>query len=272
MRFAVVGCGKMGRLHASKLAAMRDVELVAVCDTMPFAAGTLADQLGCDWVVNHADLNPDGAGLVDAAVVATPAKTHAAIARDLLESGIHVLVEKPIALETDDAEQLTELAEAAGLVLQVGHLERFNQTFDQIAAKSSLAIYAQRHCLPNGKADVDVALDLMIHDIDLILSLTGDAPIRVAASGNQDTAVAELHFPDGSTPRLFADRKAAARETMWTVDGESFKLLGEHDCLHDQLRHFIDCIRTGSSPKVGGREATAALRVALEISRQIGAA
>ena len=268
MRLAVIGCGQMGTLHAKKLAAMRDIDLVAVCDKNDIRAERVADEFGCDAEVDYTNLE----GEVDAVVVATNPGSHWRICDEFLMNHIHVLVEKPITTSEFEANHLTGVAEENRLVLQVGHVERFNPVFRRIAAsiESPFQIEAHRHSrVEFRQQEVDVVLDLMIHDIDLVLSIARTELSKITGSGSRDTAIAELKFIDGSVATLHANRKAATRTRMWCVNDEKHYFITEEDYLSEELRHFIDCIRKGEQPRVGGKEGSAALRVALEISRQI---
>ena len=265
---AVIGCGPMGIRHARRLAAMRDVDLVAVCDRDDVAADTLGMELGVRSYYNHLWF----LDAMDAAVVATPPTTHRVIAEELLEASIHVLVEKPMTTSEWDAERLVRIAETSGKVLQVGHIERFNPIFRRIAdaIEAPFQIEAVRHNLIElREREVDVALDLMIHDIDLVLSIARSEVSGITASGNWDFVIAEVRFGDGSLAVLNANRKAATQSRFWTVNDQTHHLIGEHDALADELAHFVYCARQGSKPRVGAREGAAALRVALEIGRQI---
>ena len=268
MRMAVIGCGPMGVRHAQKLARMADVDLIGVCDTNEYRADKLAGEVGCDPVQEYWDLN----GEIDAAVVATNPGTHGEICYHLMGEGIHVLVEKPMATTEKGAADMQLAAETNGVVLQVGHVERFNPVFNRISQVAGIPfqVEVERHSPVAFQAvEVDVVLDLMIHDIDLILSLAKTEVSRITGSGTRDSAIAELRFVDGSVAVLRANRKAKTRSRVWTVNEDKHYLIGEHDAIHDELRHFIDCIRKGEQPVVSGREGAAALKVALEVSRQI---
>ena len=268
MRIAVIGCGRMGKLHARKLACMNDVDLVGVVDNDDLKAEVLAEELGCDSFEEYWDLF----GELDAAVVATPPHSHASICKSLIENSIHVLVEKPITTDVDEALSLCHLAHDTGMVLQVGHIERFNPVFKRIAETIThpFDVEAYRHSrVEFRQQDVDVVLDLMIHDIDLVLSLAQTEISKITASGAREAVIAKIKFIDGSSAILHANRKAGATSRFWSVNDEKHYLIGEYDCLTDELRQFIGCVRNGDKPRVNGQDGTAALKVALEISRQI---
>ena len=268
MRMAVIGCGQMGTLHAKKLAAMPDIDLVAVCDTNEVRSERLADEVGCDAEVDYMNLG----GEIDAVVVATNPGSHGEICDGFLRNHIHVLVEKPIAMSESDAKHMTGLAEDNRLVLQVGHIERFNPIFRRIVEiiEFPFQIEVHRHSrVEFRQQEVDVVLDLMIHDIDMVLSIARTDVSNITGSGNRDMAIAELKFIDGSVAVLHANRKAATRTRTWCVNDEKHYLMTEEDYLTEELRHFIECVSDGKQPRVGGKEGSAALKVALEISRQI---
>lgn len=268
IRAAVIGCGPMGARHARKLSKMRNVDLIGVCDTKAIRADVLAEEIGCDSVDDYWDF----IGAVDCVVVATNPATHGEVAECFLNEHVHVLVEKPIATSERAAESMMDTAQANQMVLQVGHIERFNPVFKRIAnvVKFPFQIEVERYSTPTyQRHDVDVVLDLMIHDIDMLLSLNKSKVKRITGSGNRETAVAELEFSDGSIAVLRADRNAKTRSRVWTLDEGRHYLIGEYDSLQDELKHFIECIAEGKEPIVGGEAGMQALKVALEISRQI---
>lgn len=270
MRIAVIGCGEMGKKHARKLSGMKDIDLIGVCDPDDIRADTLAEELGCDSYHDHWEF----LGEVDAAVVATNPNAHGEVACDLLNNGVHVLVEKPIAMSDREARTLMRTAGTIGVVLQVGHIERFNPVFRRIssAINCPFTIEAHRHAEVDTRIhEVGVVLDLMIHDIDLVLSIAKSELSKVSASGTSDYALAELRFEDGSVAVLHANRKAWEKYRMWVVNDDKHYLITDHDYLTEELRHFIDCIRGGDKPLVGGEEGRAALKVALEVTRMVKA-
>ena len=211
IRVAVVGCGHFGRHHAEKYAACHEALLVAVVDRDPAAAQHLADRLGV-MALTSADAL---IGRVDAVSVAVPTSEHAAVASRLLEGGLHVLVEKPIATSLDEAGALIALAARRGRVLQVGHLERFNAAVLALEDVIEAPLFIESHRIapfsPRG-TDVDVVLDLMIHDIDLIQLLVGQPLAAIDAvgvpvlSGRDDIANARLRFEGGCVANVTASR------------------------------------------------------------------
>jgi predicted dehydrogenase len=211
LRVAVVGVGYLGRFHAKIYSELEGVELVTVVDSDPERARAVAEEYGCAWTTDAAELH----GAIDAVSVVVPTRDHLEVARPLLEAGIHMLLEKPIARTTEEAEELVRLADAAGVLLQIGHVERYNAGVMALAEHVREPRFIEAHRIggfPARATDVDVVTDLMIHDIDIILSLVG-APIRsVSAVGlpviteHVDIANARLEFEDGCIANVTASR------------------------------------------------------------------
>ncbi len=217
MRTAVVGAGYLGRFHAQKYAALADSTLIGIADPDPRARATLAAELGGAAYAGHRELH----GRVDAVSVVTPTPTHHAIAKDLLEGGVHVLVEKPMTVTIAEAEDLIGAAHRAGRVLQVGHLERFNAAVRALQPILTVPRFIESARLAPFKirgTDVDVVLDLMIHDIDLILSIVRSPVVSVDAvgtsvfSGEIDIANARLRFASGCVANATASRVSMKTE------------------------------------------------------------
>jgi predicted dehydrogenase len=227
MRVAVVGVGHLGQHHARVLAAHPDVQLVAVADTRRDQAEAIAAKHGTQAVVDFAGLIDQ----VDAVTIAVPTVHHRAIAEVFLDRGIATMIEKPLAPTLADAQALVELANARGALLQVGHIERFNPA---LAALDSLPLrprYVACERLSSytfRSTDIGVVLDLMIHDLDLVLSLVS-APISSVAAvgasvfgGHEDIANARIEFADGCVATLSASRVsyvAARRMRLWGAEG-----------------------------------------------------
>ena len=217
LRLGVVGVGHFGRYHAEKMAALDGARLVAVADTDRARAADVATRLGTEAVSDHRAL----IGRVDAVSVAVPAAAHYAVVRDFLDAGIHVLVEKPFTERVATAEELAALAEAKGLVLQVGLIERFSDAFRTVAPRITRPVYIESvRIAPFSQrgTDVSVVFDLMIHDIDIILALV-DAPVTeidaVGApvfSANEDIANARLKFANGCVANVTASRVSLKTE------------------------------------------------------------
>jgi predicted dehydrogenase len=304
IRAAVVGAGYLGRFHAQKYASEAGCRLVAVADPRPEAREALALELGTTAVADHREL----LGKVDAVSVVTTTPAHFAIARDFLEAGAHVLVEKPITETVAQARELITIAARCGRILQVGHLERFNPAI--VAAEPELAgarfIECQRLApFKERGTDVNVVLDLMIHDIDIVQSIVGrpiesiDAVGTPVFSGAVDIANARLRFEGGCVANVTASRVSLKMERKLRVFRDDAYLsidlqqriltlirkqatppapgglpvaidersFEQGDALRAEIRSFLDCIATGRAPVVGGEDGLRALETAIRITR-----
>lgn len=247
----VVGVGFQGRRHAQKLHAIENASLVAVVDPDTDALKSVAGELGVDGTRDHRDL----IGRVSAAVVATPTSTHFDIASDLLRAGIHILIEKPLATHIDEARQLVEIADRNGLVLQVGHLERFNPVVVAMAelVKEPQFIESNRIAPFKRRAlDVSVVLDLMTHDIDLIHSFVRSPIAHVDAVGrsvftdNTDVANARITFTNGCVANVTSSRISLKTERTLRIFQPDAYVSGD---LHQRtLAHYA---RIGTGPVAG---------------------
>jgi len=299
LRAGVVGVGYLGAFHADKYASLPDVELVAVVDADPARAGSVAAR--CD---TRADTDYRALfNRVDCVSLAVPTPLHFALARDFLAHGIDVLVEKPMTETVTDGRALVDTAEQQGRILQVGHLERFNPAIRALAGIITQPRFIECHRLApfvERGTDVDVILDLMIHDLDVILSLVHADVQSVEAVGvpvlseSTDIANARLRFSNGCIANITASRVALKRErkirlfqtdTYVSVDyGEKHvrvcrrhpgeagptisveeQALGDSDALFDEIEHFVHAVRTRERPLVDGRTALRALEVAESI-------
>ncbi len=211
IRAAVIGAGSFGRHHARAIKQLPDANLVAIVDADLEKAGQLADQYNSRAVRNSEEV----LGEIDAAIVATPTVTHEPVAARLLEAGIDVLVEKPIADSSAAGERLARLAEQHGRILQVGHLERFNPAVAALEQALTVPLFFEIHRLSTftpRSLDIDVVLDLMIHDLDIVLSFTRAQPDEIRAAGisvlspRVDIANVRLSFPSGCVANLTASR------------------------------------------------------------------
>ncbi len=300
----MVGAGYLGRFHAQKYASEAGCRLVAVADPRPEAREALALELGTTAVADHREL----LGKVDAVSVVTTTPAHFAIARDFLEAGAHVLVEKPITETVEQARELITIATRCGRILQVGHLERFNPAI--VAAESELVgarfIDCQRLApFKERGTDVNVVLDLMIHDIDIVQSIVGrpiesiDAVGTPVFSGAVDIANARLRFEGGCVANVTASRVSLKMERKLRVFRDDAYLsidlqqriltvirkqatppapgglpvaidersFEQGDALRAEIRSFLDCITTGGAPVVGGEDGLRALETAIRITR-----
>jgi predicted dehydrogenase len=299
LKLLLIGAGHMGRLHAQKFSALPGVELAAVADVDRARAEALAGAFSCiageDW---RAFLGSAGA-----AVVAVPTERHREIAAACLEAGLHVLVEKPIASTLEDAGELVSLAGRNRLVLQVGHVERYNAAFQALSERMARPLFIEAERLSGFKrrgADVDVILDLMIHDIDLALALC-KAPVReVSACGFRvltddiDIANARLEFADGCVANLSASRVSQAPVRKLRVfqpdlyvsadlQGGRLRFVQRRqgeieqneeryeggDALASQAAAFAAAIGGGASVPVSGESGRRVLELALGIGRLV---
>jgi len=223
-RVAVVGYGVMGRYHAMNYASLPGAELVAVVDPDPDRRLSAQIELGVAAFTSVAALLADGQ--VDAASVATPTSLHYPVTKQLLTAGVHVLVEKPVATRVEEARELAELSRRKSVVLQVGHITRFYGSVEKLRSEvqQPYLIEARRLVASTRVKDVGVILDLMIHDIDIVLGLvTGDV-VKVSAVGrclngspHEDVAAAQVVFEDGCIARLLASRVAPDAERSLLV-------------------------------------------------------
>ena len=222
LRCAVIGVGHLGKWHAAKYAQLPDVDLVAVVDSNAATARETASRHGCGAVLDHRNL----LGKVDAVSIAAPTTLHYAIARDFLDVGCHVLLEKPITTTIEEAEALNQLAEERDVVLQIGHLERFNAALQRLLENPLNPRFIESHRLAPFKpraTDVSVVLDLMIHDIDIILDLVDSPLTEVRASGARiltgdiDIANARLEFADGCVANVTSSRVSTKSERRMRI-------------------------------------------------------
>jgi predicted dehydrogenase len=227
LRMAVVGVGHLGKEHARILAGLKDVELVAVADVNLQQAKIIADKHGVQAVADHEDLFDK----VDAVSIAAPTLYHHKIARSFLENGIPILVEKPITTTLAQADELCEIAEREGLPLQVGHIERFNPAYEELIHRplTPKLIESERHGPFTGRStDIGCVLDLMIHDLDLILSLVKSKVVDVYAlgamvfGGHEDICNARITFQNGCVACVTASRlspKPKRKLRVWAPEG-----------------------------------------------------
>jgi len=227
LKLAVVGVGHLGRIHARLASELRDVHLAAVVDPLPENREKVAAATGAVPLADHRDLPRD----IEAAIIATPTRLHRDVALDLLQRGVHLLIEKPMATTTAEADQIIDLAGRQGAVIQVGHVERFNPAF--AAARQHITdpkyIEAVRTSgFSFRSTDIGVVLDLMIHDLDAILALVAAPTVHVEAlgvsvmGGSEDAVQARLRFADGCVANLTASRISyESRRAMqsWSASG-----------------------------------------------------
>lgn len=302
----MIGAGYLGRFHAQKYANEPACALVAVADTRAEAREALARELNTRGVADHREL----LGQVDAVSIVTTTPAHHAIARDFLEAGAHVLVEKPITETPEQARDLIALAARKGLILQVGHLERFNPAIVAAEGRLERARFIECQRLAPFKergTDVNVVLDLMIHDIDIVQSIVGrpiesiDAVGTPVFSGAVDIANARIRFAGGCVANVTASRVSLKTERklrvfrddaylsidlqqriLTTITKRSTPLAAgelpvnieeqsfeQGDALRAEIRSFLDCIAKGHPPVVDGEAGLRALETAIRITEML---
>ncbi len=306
MRTAVVGVGYLGRFHAQKYSGLPNSRLVGIADPSAAAREAVAAELG---VPAHADYRTL-LGTVDAVSIVTPTPLHYQVAREFLEAGAHVLVEKPMTATVAEGESLIEAARRANRILQVGHLERFNAAVQAVQPILTVPRFIESARLAPFKhrgTDVDVVLDLMIHDIDLILSIVRSPVISVDAIGSSvfsneiDIANARLRFANGCVANATASRVSLKTERrlrlfqddayvsvdlhqkvltvirkvegmgadgMPRVDIEETSY-EQGDALKAEIEAFLDAAASGRPPPVSGEDGLKALRTAVTIAEQV---
>ncbi len=224
-RVAVVGCGRMGKLHARVLNEMDGCELVCVVDSNQATARAVGKQRSCPALTDPAE----AVGLVDAAVIAVPTVHHLAVAKPFLQAGKSVLIEKPLASDLQTGQKLVDLAEANGATVQVGHTERFNPAVVAMQEHNIVPKFIEAHRISPftfRSADVGVVLDMMIHDIDLVLMFAGGAVTDVRAVGvnvlgaSEDICNARLEFSNGCVANITASRLAIKTERKMRIFSE----------------------------------------------------
>lgn len=292
IRVGVVGLGQWGQHHARIYHHLPGVQLTAVVDTAPREVGVFARRYAVAGYRDHRMLF----GQVDAVSVVVPTALHYEIAREFLERGVHVLVEKPITATVEQAADLVELAQRRGVVLLVGHVERFKPAVQALRNLVSDPLFVQvrrvRPWNPRRVMDVGVVLDLMIHDLDIILTLMRSRVARVSAIGaaihgdDEDLAVAHLALASGCLASFVASRvspvKAAELEITLPDGFIHLNYLSQQITIHRngtqrrmvvkgeeplraELTHFVECVRGEASPLVPGEHGLRALEVAQEI-------
>lgn len=306
LRAAVVGAGYLGRFHALKYRLLPEVDLVAVVDILPERASAVAQEAKTQAMMDFRDL----LGKVDLATVAVPTTEHHRVAMGLMEAGVHVLVEKPIAATLEQAREMVNLSTQRNVVLQVGHLERFNPSVKAVKERISRPLFVQCERIsqyPGRGTDVDVVLDLMIHDLDLVMDFMGELPLEVEAIGvpvvteSYDMVSARLRFPKGRVANLTASRVSAKSlrkirvfqpDSYISADcsrgdvqvfrrlppespGKLPRIVGEKlrvdagDALLEEVRAFVQVVARGGSPVVDGPTALRCLEVALEVRSSV---
>ena len=306
LRVGVVGAGYLGRFHAEKYARMDDVELVGVVDIDKFQAEDVAGKFNTKAYSHHQYLF----GKVDAVSVVVPTPAHFSVAKDILENNIDVLIEKPMSETTEQADELIGFAKSRNLIIQVGHLERFNPAVVALQDIIKKPMFIESHRLSIYKdrcTDVSVVLDLMIHDIDIILNFVRSEIVGIHAagvpviSGQVDIANARLEFKSGCIANVTSSRISTKNERKirlfqknayisvdfanqgitviqqndniegGLIPGMEIKQLSlaKGDALEDELKSFVKAVRRREAPEVTGQMGREALKIALSIMKQI---
>jgi predicted dehydrogenase len=295
----VIGAGHMGRYHAEKLSRLPGVQLAGIVDADATRAAALAGKIGCPAFSRHQDIF----GKADAAVIAVPTDKHYAVALDCLGKGLHLLIEKPIATTLAEADSLIAEAERRKLVLQCGHVERYNKAFRALATRMDRPVFVEAERLAGFKqrgAEVDVVLDLMIHDLDLAVALARSPIERVSACGFRvltrdiDIANARLEFANGCVANLSASRVSQAvvrklrvfqadmyvsadlqagrlryvRESGGAIQ-ETEEVHEGGDALAAQAETFVSAITRKTPIEVDGEQGRRVLELAVEVGRLV---
>lgn len=307
LRVAVIGVGYLGKLHARIYARLPDVDLVGVIDINPAVAETVSKECGCPGYTKVAAV----LDRVQAVSIVVPTSAHREMAEPFLDRGVHMLMEKPIAPTYEESVRLVEQAERAGIIFQVGHLERFNAGVRTLSRLVVDPRFIEAHRMSPFVAratDVDVVTDLMIHDIDLVLSLVPSSVAHVAAAGTPvltrhiDIANARLQFANGAVANLTASRVSDKRfrririferqryqalnfidqqietveakpvaNALWPEIVRTQVHVEPWQPLDKELEAFVESVRLGKPPLVDGRVALNAVEVAMQVRDQMAA-
>lgn len=306
LRAGVIGVGYLGNFHAQKYAALEGVELIGVVDANPDRGNEVAAACGCQAFSNHQELIDK----VDLVSVVVPTQYHYQVAKEFLAAGVHVLIEKPITVTIEQADELIALADQKRLVFQVGHLERFNPVLMAVEGILIEPLFVESVRIapfkPRG-TDVNVVLDLMIHDIEIIQHLVKSPVARIDAigapvfTGEEDIANARIAFENGCVANVTASRislkserkmRIFQRDTYLTLDFQNKKVLvakrgdgelmpgipnvqvheqelGQSDPLMLEITSFVEAIKEEKQPQVSGRDGRMALETALKINESL---
>ncbi|KJR98079.1 MAG: UDP-N-acetyl-D-glucosamine dehydrogenase [Desulfobulbaceae bacterium BRH_c16a] len=306
IKVGVIGVGYLGRFHAQKYAALEGATLVGVADTDAQQSRRVAEECGCQSFGNYKELLP----FVDAVSIVVPTSCHCMVAGDCLDAGLDVLLEKPMTVTLAEADELIAKAEARSLILQIGHLERFNPAVQAMEPFLTTPVFIESHRIATFKnrgVDVDVVLDLMIHDIDIILNIV-DSPIKTihtvgapVATANTDIANARLIFENGATANVTVSRISRTnlrkmrifqpgsyinvdfgnkrvmtiqlsdelRENGMPKQVVEVRTFADGDALRSEVTSFVQHVRERTRPACSGVEGRRALAVALQVMAQI---
>lgn len=306
IKVGVIGVGYLGRFHAQKYAALADVTLVGVADTNDEQCRRVAEECGCRPFEDYRELLQEA----NAVSIAVPTSIHYQVAGDCLDAGIDVLLEKPMTVTLTEADALIAKANEKDLILQIGHLERFNPAVQAMEPLLTTPVFIESHRIATFKnrgVDVDVVLDLMIHDIDIILNII-DSPLKTihtvgapVATANTDIANARLIFENGATANVTVSRISRTnvrkmrifqpgsyinvdfgnkrimtiqltgdlRENGMPKQVVDLRTFADGDALKSEVTSFVHHVRERTRPAVSGVEGRRALAVALQVMDQI---
>ena len=306
LRVGVIGTGYLGKFHTEKYAKMDNVDLVGVVDIDRSKSVDIAKKFSTASYTDHKEL----LGMVDAVSIVVPTSAHFAVAKDFLENDIDVLIEKPITLTLEEADKLIALAESRGTIIQVGHLERFNPAVVALHDVIKKPMFLESHRLSTYNErgiDVSVVLDLMIHDIDIILNFVKSKIKSIHASGacviseHVDIANARLEFDSGCVANITASRISTKNErkirlfqkdAYISIDFANYEItmiqksgnennglipgmdikhfsFSKSDALNDEIISFVRAVTTRSTPEVTGQMGRDALKIAISAMEQI---
>jgi predicted dehydrogenase len=304
IKVGVVGIGHLGNYHLQKYQKLDHCEIVAVADTLVEKAGKAAQIYKCTAFEDYRDM----IGKVDAVSIAVPTSDHFIVAREFLAAGVDVLIEKPICKTLEEVDELIKLAREKKLVLQVGFVERFNPAIMALGKVVQKPLFIESHRLHpffERGIDVDVILDLMIHDLDIIVEFVNSPIMSVEAVGvpilsdKIDIANARISFATGCTANITASRISAktmqkirffSPDGYHSVDCQKREILslsktknetgqmqiiqnnveiGSHDPLEEEIRSFVDCMMNRSKPLVSGEDARKSLALAIDILKKM---
>jgi predicted dehydrogenase len=304
IKIGVVGIGHLGNYHLQKYSKLENCEIIAVSDTEIEKARKAAELYSCAAFANHRDM----LGQVEAVSIAVPTGEHHRVARDFLAAGVDVLIEKPICSTLEEADELLELARNKNLILQVGFVERFNPAIMALEKVIEKPMFIESHRLHpffERGTDVDVILDLMIHDLDIILKFVNSPLASVEAVGipvlssKIDISNVRLSFASGCVANITASRISAktmqkirffGHEGYHSVDCQKREILslgkrkneagkieiyqnnieiGSHDPLEEEIRSFLDAVINRTRPVISGEDARISLDLAIDIIRKM---
>ena len=306
LRAAVIGVGYLGRFHAQKYAMLENVELVGVADLNKESAEKVAEEVGCDAYTDYKELF----GKIDIASIVVSTPYHHKVGIDCLNNGVDILLEKPMTTTIEEADELIQIAKDKGKLIQVGHLERYNPAVVALKDTVNQPMFIESHRLgffQERGTDVSVVLDLMIHDIDIILNFVKSDVKSIHAAGapvvteNVDIANVRLEFESGCIANITASRISTkvqrkirifqkdayvsvdfANKSIDIIQKDASKTDGplpgainttlpivESDALEEEIRAFVESVNTEQAPAVSGEVGRDALKVALTVMEQI---